>query len=85
LLLDVKALDSDLASRGRDFTCQTLESGRLAGTVDTKQGEALTVVKAETSLTHSHNRLIEGWLVDFLEVVNADAVKAVFVLRLLTS
>ena len=34
LFLDVVALNCDLASRWRDVSSQTLEGGRLAGTVD---------------------------------------------------
>ena len=44
LLLDVKALHSDLASRRRDIPGQTLERGRFASAVDTEKREALTVV-----------------------------------------
>ena len=47
LFLDIVALNSDLTSCWSDLSGQTLESGRLAGTIDTEQGKALTVVKTE--------------------------------------
>ena len=74
LLLDVVALNGDLASRRRDVSSQTLESCRLAGTIDTEQSEALTVVEAEGSLLDGADRSATERIVLFLEVVNTNTV-----------
>jgi len=77
LLLNVEALDSDLASRWCDLASQTLERGGLSSTIDSEQREALAVVKAEAGLLDSADRCATRRVVLLLEVVHSDAVNVV--------
>ena len=81
LSLHVEALNVDLTCCWDDLSRQTLECGRLASTVNTEQSEALTVIQAETCLPHCNDGLLEGWLVNHLEIVHADTVHLRWVFR----
>ena len=57
LFQHVIASNRDLTTRWHDISGQTLESGRFAGSIDTKQSETLAVVNTKPDALNS-----EEWL-----------------------
>ena len=80
LLLNIEALHRDLACGRSNISRQTLESSRFTSTIDTEQGETLSIIETERSLLHSLDRRATERIVFFLEVVHADAVSVVRIL-----
>ena len=75
LLLNIIALDCDLTGRRVRLSRQTLERGRLASSIDTQQGETLSIIQPKRGLLDSADWRSTESIVLLLEIVHADAVK----------
>ena len=78
-LSDIVAFNRDIASRGHHLPGQTLESCRLASSVDAQKSEALSMLDSKADLLDCKNWLGASRCVHLSEVCHSDSIKAVLV------
>ena len=74
VLLNIEALDRNLAGCRQDISGQCFECGRLTSAIYTKQSEAFTIVEGERSLFDGPHRFTTERIIFLLEIMYADAV-----------
>ena len=72
IFLNVIACDGDLTSGWSCVSCQSLEGGRLACTVDSEQSEALTIIKTKRHFLNSKDWTSTKVSVSFSETIDSD-------------